>query len=278
MKQTPQFRKMADMIGQDLVVVPLVEAYLRAGKFPKVFNVTFRDEGKERVPDGHFHPSTHPLWPERMLFYYLTEPDSLIPEDIHYENRMAMVMGTANHSFVQMVMKDAGILMTPVGTCLACDKTHGTKKNECDEWGALDKVLGRRGHTDGILDISVRGWGRGLFEFKTIGSRATMGLDHNNLEWLKTKKPGYYAQFQDYLDMMGLSKGIIVFSILGFPWRLVEIEVPFDHGFVAKQRAKYARVREAEASGTLPDPCCSIGSKQAKTCVARAVCPVGRMS
>ena len=59
-----------------------------------VQTVTYRDEGKERVPDGFFHPSTHPRWGERMLFYYLTQPDRMIPEDIGYENRMAMVMGT----------------------------------------------------------------------------------------------------------------------------------------------------------------------------------------
>lgn len=276
-KAGPAFRRMAQMVSQDLVVVPLVESYMRASKFPKVFDVTFRDEGKERVPDGFFHPSTHPTMEPRQLYFYLTaDPDDLVPEEIEYENRMAMIMGTAVHSFIQTCMIDAGILLKPMGTCVACGREHGTKKSQCDEFGAMDKTLGRRGHMDGILQITAAGWGRGLFEFKTINPKACFGLSHHNLEWLKTKKPMYYAQLQDYLDMTGMSKALILFAILGFPWKLVEIEVPYDHEFVAGLKRKYRHVREAEESGEMPDPCCAIRSKEAKACFARDVCPVGR--
>jgi hypothetical protein len=275
---TPKFRRMAQMISQDLVVVPLVESYMQAAKFPKVFDVTFRDEGTERRPDGFFHPSTHPLMGERQLYYYLTaDPDDLIPEDIAYENRMAMIMGTAVHSFIQTCLIDAGLLLRPVGTCIACGLQHGNRKNECDEYGAMDKVLGRRGHMDGILQVSLNDWGRGLFEFKTINPRASFGLEHHALDWLKTKKPEYYAQVQDYLDMTGMQKAIILFCVLGFPWKLVEIEVPYDYRFVADLKARYGRVREAERTGDLPDACCAIKSKESKACFARNVCPVGRM-
>jgi hypothetical protein len=277
-KPTPAFRRMADMIKKDLVLVPLIEGYLRLAKFPKVFDVTFRDEGKDREPDGFFHPSSHPMWPERMLFYYLTQPEALLPEDIAYENRMAMIMGTAVHSFIEACMIHAGILLKPKGTCVACGRKHGNGKDECPEWGALDPVLGRRGHMDGILEIGMAEWGRGLFEFKTINPKACFGLEHHSLDWLRTKHLDYYAQVQDYLDMTGMQRAIIVFCVLGFPWRLVEIEVPYDHQFVTALKAKYARVREHEAEATLPDACCAIGSKESKVCPARLACPVGRMS
>lgn len=276
MTAQPAFRRMAQMVSQDVFLVPLIEAYLRSAKFPKVFNVTFRDEGQERKPDGFFHPSTHPEWPERMLFYYLTEPEKMIPEEIAAENRMAMLMGTGVHDIIQVCMIDAGILLKPTGTCVCCGKTHGRRKNECNEWGAIDPVLGRRGHMDGILEIE--GWGRGPFEFKTISDKATRGLEHHDLEWLKERKPGYYKQVQDYLDMTGYQKAMIVFGILGFPWRLVEIEVPIDYQFLSKHRAKYQSVRTAEKDGVLPDPCCAIGSKTAKTCPARRVCPIGKLT
>lgn len=272
----PAFRRMAEMIHSDLKIKPLVEAYLRAGKFPDVFNVTFRDESRERKPDGFFHPSTHPLMGERFLYYYLTQPDELIPEMIEYENRMAMIMGTAVGGFTEMCMIDAGILMKPKGTCVACGRVHGTKKDQCNQWGAFDIELGRRGHADGIIDIPD--WGRGHFEFKTINPKAVYGLTDGNLDWLKDRHLDYYAQIQEYLDMMGYAKSIILFAILGFPWKLVEIEVPYDHQFVVAQRAKYARVREAVAEDELPDACCGPGSAQAKACEARTVCPVGRLS
>lgn len=273
----PAFRRVAEMISQDLVVVPLVESALRAGKFPEYFTVTFRDEGRERKPDGWFHPSTHPMWGERQLFYYLTRPDELVPEEIEYQNRMAMLMGTAVHAFIQVVMIAAGILIKPHGTCVACGREHGTKKNQCHEWGAIDRELGRRGHVDGLLEVSVWKWGRGLFEFKSIGDKATIGLQHHDVEWLKKKKPGYYAQVQDYLDMTGMQKAIIIFAILGFPWRLVEIEVPYDEAFMIGLRGKYRRVREAVAADEIPDPCCAPRSKESKVCPALEICPIARI-
>lgn len=273
---TPRFRRTAQQIATDLHLVPLAEAYLRAARFPDFFQVAFRNEGLERVPDGFFHPSSHPLLAERQLYWYLTaDPKDLIGEDIAYENRMAMIMGTAVHSFLQMCLTDAGLLLKPSGTCVACGREHGRRKTQCEEWGALDRTLGRRGHMDGILNLPL--WGRGHFEFKTINPRAAIGLAHHDLDWLKTKKPEYYAQVQEYLDMTGMQKSLILFCVLGFPWKLVEIEVPFDHAFVVAQRAKYARVRAAQEAGVPPDPCCAVGSKQAKTCFARQVCPVGRL-
>lgn len=274
---TPQFRRWASMVADGLVVKPLVEAYLRQGKFPEVFTVTYRDEGKERKPDGFFHPSTHPMWAERQLYYYLAEPDKLIPEEIAYENRMAMLMGTGAHSLIQECMYDAGVLIRPTGTCVACGRPHGTGKDECDEWGAIDKVLGRRGHMDGILQTTAAEWGRGLFEFKMINPNAAFGLTDNNLEWLKTRHLDYYAQVQDYLDMNGMSMCILLFCIPTFPFKLVEIAIPYDHAFMIEQKAKYRRVREMVTLEVLPDPCCAPRSDMAKTCPARGVCPIGRL-
>ncbi len=168
------FKTFADSVANDLVVRPLIEPYLVAAKFPKYFKVEFRDEGLPRRPDNLFHPSTHPVMPERKLFYYLTEPEAWIPEEMAYENRMAVIMGTAVHSFIQMCMYDAGILLKPEGTCALCRKPHGARKGQCDEFGVYDPVLGRGGHMDGIL--SIEGWGRGLFEFKclALGTQISM--------------------------------------------------------------------------------------------------------
>lgn len=269
------FARMADQVANDLVLRPLIESYLVNRKFPPVFNVTFRDEGKERKPDGFFHPSSHPMLPERQLFYYMTQPEAWIPEDLAYENVMAILMGTAWHSFIQMCMIDAGILIKPKGTCVACGREHGTRKAECDEFGVLDPVLKRRGHMDGILEIS--GWGRGLLEFKTINPKAILGLTDNNLEWLIERHLDYYLQMQDYLEMTGMAKGIILFAVLGFPWKLVEIEVPFDHVRAEALKAKYATVRKHVALGVAPDACCGPRSKESKECPARGVCPIARI-
>lgn len=269
------FNRMADQVANDLVLRPLVESYLVNRRFPPVFNVVFRDEGKARKPDGFFHPSSHPMLDDRQLYYYMTEPDSWLEEELAYENVMAIMMGRAWHSFIQMCMVDAGILIKPTGTCVACGKEHGKRKDQCDEFGALDPVLKRRGHMDGILEI--KGWGRGLLEFKTINPKAIFGLTDNNLQWLIDRHLDYYLQVQEYLEMTGMAKAIILFAVLGFPWKLIEIEVPFDHVRSAALKKKYESVRYHESIGAPPDACCGPRSKESKVCPARTVCPIAKM-
>lgn len=278
---SPRFRRMMDE-SQALVLKPTLEAYLGLAKFPNEFSVTFRKAGEARKPDGFFHPSTHPRWPARMLYLYLTQPDRMVPEMLDYESRMAVTMGTAVHAFFQMCLRDAKV-MAPLGKeiCKVCGKPHGTRKNQCDEFEALDGRLGARGHMDGVLVIDQPGtlWtpGTGGLEFKTINPNACFGLTDLNLEWLKTKKPDYYAQVQEYMRITGLRQFIVLFAILGYPWKLVEIQVPYDIGASMLVENKYRAVRDAQVSGRMPDACCAPLSKESKACVARYACPIGQM-
>jgi hypothetical protein len=281
-KLTPNFRRMADMIDDQLVLKPLIESYLLQAKFPDRFDVTFHKAGKERKPDGWFHPSTHPEWPARMLYYYMTAPDQMEREQLSYESRMAVTMGTAVHGFIEMAIRDAGLMLPLVGTCPACQRPHGTGKNQCDEFGVCDPQIGVRGHMDGILRIAAAGrrWNPdhpGVLEFKTTNPNAGRGLADNDLEMFIAKWPGYYAQVQDYMEASGLRQAIVLIAILGYPWKLVEIQVPYDPGFVIGLRRKYQTVRDHEKMGVPPDPCCAPFSADAKACPARYVCPIGTL-
>lgn len=280
---TPNFRRMVDMVDQELVLKPLVESYLALAKFPDKFTVTFHKAGRERVPDGYFHPSTHPMWPARMLYYLMTAPDQMETEQLSYESRMAVTMGTAIHGFIEMCIRDAG-LMVPLGKglCAACERPHGHKKDECDEFGVLDKKVGVRGHMDGILLINVAGrrWipdMPGVLEFKTTNPNAGRNLVDNDLEMFREKWPEYYGQVQDYMEASGLRQAIVLIAILGFPWKLVEIQVPYDPAYVIVLRNKYQAVRDHQKMGVPPDPCCAPFSAEASVCPARYVCPIGAM-
>lgn len=88
------------------------------------------------------------------------------------------------------------------------------------------------------------------------------------LQWLKTKHPYYFGQMQEYMALSGLRMMVMLFIGMGFPWVMKEVHVEYDPGYVVALETKYRMVREAVAAGTPPEPCCSVGSKESKSCPA----------
>jgi hypothetical protein len=274
---------MADMADDNLVLKPVLESYLIEAKFPDVFTITFKKAGIARKPDGWFHPSTHPLWTARMLYYYLTAPDEMEVEQLSYESRMAVTMGTAVHGFAEMCVRDSGAMMLLEGTCPACQRPHGTEKGQCDEFGAADPQTASRGHMDGNLRLLLAGthWKAGIggLEIKTTNpnaARKIVGHD-NEIAVFRDGYPEYYAQIQEYMRISGLSQFVVLFIVLGYPWKLVEFQIPYDVAFATAVANKYIEVLDHVKMGTPPDPCCGPFSTTAKNCPARYVCPIGRM-
>jgi hypothetical protein len=256
-KPSPAFKKMASQVGNGLVLVPILQNYLNDAKYPKKFSIDFANHGGERKPDGYFHPSTHPLVPARKLYYYLTEPDKIDNEPLEFMGALSTTMGTAIHGFVQMCLKDTGVLVD-------------------DEVFVIDHETGSRGSMDGVLNLPTLGE-TGL-EFKTSNQMKLQGLHDNDIETFKTKWPVYYAQVQEYMRLSGLRKFVVLFLSMGYPWTMKEVLVPFDQGMASMIETKYRGVRAAAASGEVPPECCSPFSKESQTCPMRRVCPVGQMS
>lgn len=179
------FRSLVRSTQDMLVLKPLLARYLLNAEFPDKFAVTFHKAGMPRRPDNYFHPSTHPLWSARQLYYYLAEPDKMVPESLDVSSRMAVTMGTAVHAFIEMCLRDAGVMAPLEGTCPACKRKHGTRKGQCDEYGAADEELGSRGHMDGVVDIDLTGrhWqpGRGVFEFKCLAHDVMLSMADGSL-------------------------------------------------------------------------------------------------
>lgn len=272
----PAFRKMAGENLDKLVLKPLLHNYIHLGKYPDEFSVTFKKHGKERKPDGYFHPSTHPLWTERQLSLYLSNPDQMLGEPLEFGGGMSVTVGTAMHDFIEVCMIDGGMLLKPTGECVNCKRQHGRRKGQCPEWGAIDERTLSRGHMDGILDLGD--WGRGGFDLKTSNNMKLQKCSDLNLDELREKWPQYYAQAQEYMRITGLRQFIILFLGMGFPWTMVEYHIPYDieHNFAVEQ--KYLRAIEHAKNGTLPTiPCCAPRSKEARACLARNACPIGLM-
>lgn len=272
---TPQFKKIVTGAAAGLVVTPILHNYLHLGKYPKEFSVTFRKHGDARPPDGWFHPSTHPLWTERQLYYYLAEPEKMIPEPLGVLGALSVTVGTAMHDFVEMCLIDAGVLLRPEGICVNCQREHGKKKGQCNEWGAKDEATLTRGHMDGKL--FVEGFGHAGFEFKTSNSMKMANITDNDIPKFREKWPAYYAQVQDYMRITGLERFVVVFLQMGFPWPMLEFVIPRDEAWIFEMNQKYTRVIEAVRAGIPPIPCCAPRSSTARNCPHRMSCPVGLM-
>jgi hypothetical protein len=255
-KLTPNFRRVVYTASQGTVLKPLLLAYLLAERLPDRHEVVF-ERTTHREPDGWFHPSTHPLWPERKLYWYLAEPKKMVPEPLGVQGMLSVTIGSAVHSLMETCLHDMGVM-------------EGT------EVSVVDEECGSRGHCDGIASLEIPGFERVLYELKTSNNMTLGGFTDLDLDAYKEKWPYYYAQLQEYMRMLGLKMAVTLFIGLGYPWEVREFHVPYDESFALSIRAKYLRVRKMVAEGTLPPPCCFPGSADARGCVARAVCPVAR--
>lgn len=271
-KHKPAFRRIMADLSKGTVLKPLIHSYLFEAQFPD-FSVDFRKIGP-RKPDGKFHPSEHPLWPERMLWWYLTAPDQIVVEPKEYMGTLSVTIGTVMHEFMRMCLWDLGIALT-VEEMRAEGWSVPKRSNEAR---LDDEQTGAAGSMDGILKLMIPSHpqlARQHFEYKTSNPAALQRFDDLDLAYYMKRWPGYYAQNQEYMRMSGLRLSIVLFMAMGYPWESREIHVPYDPHFSEDVRQKYIRVREAERDGMMPDPCCGPGSKDSKVCPARMVCPNG---
>jgi hypothetical protein len=268
-----QLRRVLGGLRDKEVIIPRLRTYLFNPKFTAL-TIPLKDF-EQRPPDGWFHPSGHPLWPERMLYYYLSNPDRLLAEPADINFVLAVTQGSFWHYFVQACLVDMDLL-------------REVNSKAPVPWLKVEKYvedprLRSRGSTDGIINSdNIASLDEDeVFELKTMAVAKMSGCprgapdDSERLVWWRLKNPGYYAQTQEYMRMSGLRFTRVVILGLQSPFPMIELQVPYSYGEAMKVADKYARVVQAVADRTLPLPCCNVGSKEAIMCPARQVCPVG---
>lgn len=205
----------------------------------------------ERVPDGWFHASTHPLMSDRELYLYLQGKQQ--KRDFGYVGTMSTMFGTMVHSVVQSAMDQLGVMVPlPPEDCVACGLPRASgrirkgRAGYCWEHGGIDPQTRSRGHLDGILNLEgLRG-----FDLKTIRPLSLNKVPDMNLGVFIEKWPEYYAQAQEYMRITGLRKFIVFFIGLGNPWEMREYHFDFDPVFAYNVEQKYKRVLAAFREGT----------------------------
>lgn len=267
MAATVNFQRVLSGLREDKVIVPVLRAALEAPDFVG-FDVHVRgwQEGV-REPDGWFHPSTHASWTARQLALYLRHGNELEPERPELSYVASVTQGSFWHHLVQRLLLEKQVLRRNPGTT-----AEDSIDAQC-EVSLVDSLHNRKGHADGRMATCDDE----LFELKTMHPRKIERFTDESV--LRKENPfGYYAQSEDYLDMAGLPKMRYLILGMAYPYVMQEFVVHADPIFQTAQRKKYREAIEAVQEDRLPDPCCGLGSAQAKNCVVGDFCTIGRMS
>ena len=264
------FRHMVRDVSKGLIVKPILHNYLFDAAFP-AFTMDFPKQEMARAPDGWFHPSTHPLWTDRQLYYYLTRPGGMQAERLEYMSTLSVTVGKAMHGFIEMCLTDAGLRPLDLQRCTMCPP-----EAHCDEAGVMDEESRSRGHMDGVLSLTHLHHDFAedfpVFEFKTTNIMKLSKIKDLDLATYRKLWPEYYAQIQEYMRMSGKRMAVVLFMSMGYPWEMREFHVPFDRAFATGIRDKYLSVIDLaeHAEKTNYTRCCG----KPKSCPAKAVCTI----
>lgn len=252
----PDLRRAAKGIQNNEVLTPLFHASLNDPDFSG-FTVQI-EPWTPKPPDGYFHPSAHGTWTARQMALYLMAPRKAEVEKMQVTSVLAITQGHFWHTFAQHIFGALGIMLQ-------------------DEVPLIDEEHKRKGHMDGLLQ------NREGLEIKTINSRTIRKITCE--ADLKEKKPEYWAQAQEYLDMADLPVMRFFFLSPDYPFPTSEFLVRRDLAHQAQRRLAYRKAISYAASHTWsPDleillpACCTVGSSMAKTCPVKSACPIGRQS
>ena len=270
-----QFRSVLVGVSNKEVLVPRLRAFFSGVPAFPVVSIPIR-RFERREADGWFHPSEHPMWTARQLYYYLVNSTNFHSRELDVVGVLAVTQGVFWHYFIQAVMEDLGLLRV-----IDSKGENSWDRVECP---VEDKRLRSRGSMDGIINsdnIPVLEHDES-FEFKSMSVNKMSGCPQGppdapaRLAWWKEKNPGYYFQSQEYLRLSGLAATRVLIMGIQAPFPMIELRVPYSYTEASKTADKYALAVQGAADGVPPDPCCNIGSAQARDCFVRYYCPVGR--
>lgn len=229
-------------LANDEILVPALLTALNDPTFAG-FNIEIA-AWSSRPADGYFHPSTQSTWNVRQLALYLMAPHLYEQERMQAKGVFAITQGHFWHEFIQHVLETTKIL----------------KKSEV---GFTDEEHKRRGHMDGLLVIG--GEQEGL-EIKTMNPYTLAKI--KTVEELVEKKPGYYSQAQEYLDVFDLPRMRFLIISPSYPFPMKEFVVAANPSHQERRREIYKGAIKIAEAGKLPLPeggCCN----QPTTCPMR---------
>ena len=246
------------MIGQSLLnriqhrelVTPYLDLSLTSENWPESYLVKVDSSGWSGEGDTYFHPSSHAVLAERLLYYKITGQTQQEKKTIN--SAMTLSVGTAMHAVVETQLVMAGL-------CRSEDVEVPIVNHEQTYRGHVDAVVTHPNGNTYVCDI------------KTTYSGKFQRLKEAPLEWVM--QVGLYI---DALQKSGRDvsdEGIILAIEIGWPYGIKEYRVKKDNDMLQSVYEKWERVRKAVEAGKPPfEKCCALGSATMKACPARDFC------
>lgn len=241
------FDSILSRLSKQEIILPIFENAMRANKWPDSYMIEVDSREYYGKGDGYFHPSTHPLMDERLL-YYLFHPDTVkfvTEEPYSLERDLAAGVGSSLHAMIQTMLIQTGLA-----------------RPENVELTYINEDHHIRGRIDVIVDHPTRG--RILVEIKS--------RTHYKFGKQDAPLPEWEAQLSIALDWAGLENGVILMVETGYPFRMKEFQVARNDALLSQIYQKFDRVREAISLNRTPVPCCAPNSPTASSCPAKFAC------
>jgi len=233
---------------QDLIL-PYFEVSLMNHNWPDHYDIRVDSRPYYGRGDGYFHPSTHAMMDERLLYYHFHPDtrDKMIPERRSLTSEITLSVGTSMHAILQTQMTMAQLIKNP-----KTDIEHEYRNEEHKVRGRIDWLVN---HPNGATYVA---------EFKT----------RNQYGWAKDQEPlpSWVAQTNLALDNVGLDMAVVISLEMAWPWRMREWHIRRDPDLIDSIYAKFDRVRDAIARNEPPRYCCPPDSEVMAQCPARLEC------
>lgn len=236
-----------ERLAKQQLLLPYLEAKMLSDEWPDSYQVVVDSSPYQGYADGWFHPSSHPLANEKLLYYTL-HPDykyELRKETRSMQGMMTLAMGSSLHAVVQTKFLVAELITEDDIEVSLVNEEHRGR-------GSMDW---RISHPNGK---------RYGCEMKTMNSYSFNALTQ--------PREDHVAQLNCYLDWAGLEFGIILYVESGWPYKFKEFVIKKDEALLSRIYEKWDYVLECIENNTPPRDCCGLNSDQMKSCPAAHLC------
>jgi hypothetical protein len=218
------------MTGRGSILIPHIETYQRAAKFPETWNIQIRNR---KDPDGFFHPSGDCFTPPSQLYKQLK--GQLIYIKPSPALRRTFDVGHFWHGYLQAMLLEMGFV-TKENIERHIEHKITTKRGFCVGSGTAD-----------LVDVEIPGHGKWLVDIKSM-NKPEFEAGVNEFTMRK-----WQAQVSCYMDWLGADKAFILAVSKDSPHAMHEYQVIKDVALLDEIYDRWSYVAQCMRTQTEPD-------------------------
>jgi CRISPR/Cas system-associated exonuclease Cas4 (RecB family) len=236
------------------LISPYFELAMLSNDWPSEFRVPIKEHSSHT--DDWFHPSSHGLMPERLLYFQVNPATRVFRKERQQTipDVMSPLLGTMLHHIVEEKLQASGMIAKEhIEVALVNERVHGR--------GQADFIFPNHPaiNEDVVVDI------------KTSAPA--------NFERMYYPYKNHVAQLNLYMDWYGemvnkkITTGVIFVIEMGRPFRTKEFKIKRDEALLAGIYQRWETVRRHIAMGyPPPEKCCELNSDTMGKCPHADVC------